>query len=205
MSWTTPATAVAGTVLTASWLNTYLKDNMLAMLGQQWFYVDGTALRPDLTNGCGAPTDQTLTAGNPLLSGPSFSGTVDQFAQFKIALPKRWDAGTIQYRVRWSAPPANTATGNVIFYLQGRANSDGDSIDGAFGTAVAVGDAFQSVKKHHVTGLSAPVTLAGSPVKGDCAYFVLQRGATNGADTKGDAVVVEGVELFITIDTVNDA
>lgn len=27
MAWTTPATAVAGTVLTAAWLNTYVRDN----------------------------------------------------------------------------------------------------------------------------------------------------------------------------------
>ena len=28
MAWTTPATAVAGSVLTAAWLNTYLRDNL---------------------------------------------------------------------------------------------------------------------------------------------------------------------------------
>lgn len=31
MAWTAPATAVAGSVLTAAWLNTYLRDNMLAI------------------------------------------------------------------------------------------------------------------------------------------------------------------------------
>ena len=29
MAWTTPSTAVAGSVLTADWLNTYLRDNLL--------------------------------------------------------------------------------------------------------------------------------------------------------------------------------
>ncbi len=33
MAWTTPATAVAGTVLTAAWLNTYVRDNLNAVLG----------------------------------------------------------------------------------------------------------------------------------------------------------------------------
>lgn len=30
MAWSTPATATAGTILTAAWLNTYLRDNFTA-------------------------------------------------------------------------------------------------------------------------------------------------------------------------------
>ena len=31
MAWNAPATAIAGSVLTAAWLNTYVRDNLLAL------------------------------------------------------------------------------------------------------------------------------------------------------------------------------
>lgn len=203
MAWTTPVSAVAGTVLTASWLNTYLKDNLLALIGLQWFYIPGGALRPDLTSGCDAASDSTTTAGNPLISGPSFSGTADKYAQFSIPFPKRWNASTVQFRVRWTS--ANATAGAVVFSLQARAATDDDSIDGSFGTAVNVTDTFLTAKDHHLTTLSAVITIGNSPAKEDMIYFRFARLATNGSDTKTDAVVVEGVEVFMTPDTANDA
>lgn len=199
------ATAIAGSVLTAAFWNAQVRDNVNAHLSTQWLYVDGAALRPDLTNGCNAPTDQTTTAGNPLISGPGFSGTADQFSQFKIALPKRWNASTVQFRVRWNAPSGNTAAGDVVFSLAAVAASDGDSIDASFGTAINVTDTFQAVKKTHKTALSSAVTIAGSPLKEDVIFFRFGRLATNGSDTKTDAIYVEGVELFVTADALNDA
>lgn len=36
MSWTAPATVVSGTLLTASWGNTYVRDNTLHLYDNQW-------------------------------------------------------------------------------------------------------------------------------------------------------------------------
>lgn len=184
-------------------MNTHVRDNLSAQLGLQWFYVPGMAIAPELAAPCGAPSVSTLTSGQPQLAGPSFSGSVDQAAQFQIALPKRWNAGTFTYRVRWNTPAANTAAGTVGFFMQAAAASDGDSADIAFGTGVAVVDTFLGAKKHHITPLSTAVTIAGTPAKEDNIYFRLVR--TPSTDTKTDAVTVEGVEIFITLDNVNDA
>lgn len=205
MSWSSPVNAIAGSVLTASYLNTYVNDNMRALIGLQWFYVDGGALRPDLTNGCSAPSDTTTTAGNPLIMGASFSGSADQYAQFKIPFPKRWNASTVTFRVRWNTVPANTGAGSVVFNLAARAASDTDSIDGAYGTPQYITDTFSAVKKHMVSSLSAAITIGNTPAKEDCTYFRFGRIATDGNDTKTDAIVVEGIEVFMSPDTANDA
>lgn len=197
------STAVAGTVLTAAFWNAQVRDNINALISKFAFYVDGQAVRPDLTNGCDAAIDQTLTASQPLLMGAGFSGTADQFAQFKIPLPKAWNASTVTFRVRWTSVTAGA--GNVVWSLQGAASSDGDAINQAYGTAVNVTDAFTSTNKEHVTAESAAVTIAGTPAKQDTLYFRVARLATNVSDTKVEKCYLLGVEIFVTTDALNDA
>ncbi len=201
MSYTALAHVATGDLATAALHNTFL-DNFTSLFGPLTLYVDGSSFHPDLTNGCDAPTDQTMTAGNPLMSGCGFSGTVDQFAQFKLPFPKSWNVGTVTYRVRWTSPNANA--GNVVFSLAGRGSSDGDSLDAAFGTAQFCSDTFQAVKIEHMTGTSAAITIAGALVKQDMLLFRFGRLATDGADTKTDKIFVEGIELFFSLDTTND-
>jgi hypothetical protein len=179
-----------------------INADLAAFLSKYGLYLDGGALRPDLTNGCDPAIDATLTAGHPLLVGCGFSGTVDQFAQFKVPLPKAWNAGTITFRVRWSAIDAGA--GNVVWSLAGVACSDGDSIDVAFGTAQTITDAFQAVKLEHITAESAAITIAGTPAKQDTVYFRVGRLATNGSDTKAEKVYLLGIEIFITVDAPSD-
>lgn len=168
------------------------------------FLVDAVGFQPDLTNGCDYSTVATITAGRALLIGCGFSGTADQFAQFRIPMPKAWNAGNVSYRVRWATP--NSAAGNVVYSLQALACSDGDAIDAAFGTAVNVSDTYQATGvKTHRTAESGVLTIAGSPAKSDFVYFRFGRLATDGGDTKADKVYVEAIELFITTDEANDA
>ena len=60
MAFTTPATAVAGTVLTASWLNTYVRDNVA------WMATDSPAARAynsaNLSTTTGVATALTLNS-----------------------------------------------------------------------------------------------------------------------------------------------
>lgn len=63
MAWTAPATAVASTVLTASWLNTYLRDNML-WLGRAGINAAWSTFTPTWTASGTAPA-----IGNGTVSG----------------------------------------------------------------------------------------------------------------------------------------
>lgn len=184
----------------SDWNN--INADFAAFLSKYALFLDAGALRPDLTNGCDPAIDATLTAGRPLLVGCGFSGSADQFAQFKWAPPKAWNGGTITFRVRWTAIDAGA--GSVVWSLQGVACSDGDSIDAAFGSAQTVTDAFQTVKLEHVTSESAAITIAGTPTKQDTIYFRIGRLATNGSDTKAEKVYLLALEVFVTVDAPND-
>ena len=46
MAWTTPRTWVAGELVTASIMNTHVRDNLTALLGPQQVYVDAFLIQP---------------------------------------------------------------------------------------------------------------------------------------------------------------
>lgn len=202
MSYPSVPILTTGELVEASDWNAIFAD-LASHLGTFQFLIDGAALRPDLTDGCDYELDQTLTAGRALLSGVGFSGTADQFAQFKIALPKAWNAGTLTFRVRYGGTAAGS--GDVMFSLAASASSDGEAIDQAFGTAITVTDTFLGTSKTHATALSAAMTIGNTPIKQDQIYFRFGRLATNGADTKVEKIWVEAVELFLVTDAVTDA
>lgn len=193
-----------GELITATIWNTDLITSLNAIGGTYQFTVDGASLMPDLTDGCDYPSTATVTAGRALLAGCGFSGTADQYAQFRIPMPKAWNAGTVTYRVRWAT--SNTNAGDVVFALQAVAASDGEAITTAFGTAVNVTDTYQGTGvKTHRTAESSAITIGNSPAKNDYIYFRFGRLATNGSDTKTDKIWVEALELFLVTDAVNDA
>ena len=90
-----------------------------------------------------------------------FDKDSDEFAQFAVAFPKSWNAGTVTFQFFWSGIAATTG---VELTLAGVAFADNDSIDTAYGTAVAVADAAQgAVEELLVSAESGAVTIAGSP------------------------------------------
>jgi hypothetical protein len=193
-----------GELVTATIWNTDLIASLNAIGGIYTFLVDGSSLQPDLTDGCGYPTATTITSARALLAGCEFSGSADQYAQFRIPMPKAWNASTVSYRVRWAT--SNTGAGDVIFSLQAIACSDGDAIDTAFGTAQFCSDTYQGTGvKTHRTAESSAITIAGTPAKSDFVYFRFGRLGSDGNDTKSDSVIVEAIELYIVTDAVNDA
>jgi hypothetical protein len=193
-----------GELITATIWNTDLITSLNAIGGTYTFLIDGASLQPDLTNGCGYPTAATITTARALLAGCEFSGTADQYAQFRIPMPKAWNASTVSYRVRWATP--NTGAGDVVWSLQAVAVSDGEAIDAAFGTAIFNTDTYQGTGvKTHRTAESTALTIAGSPSKSDFVYFRVGRLGSDGNDTKSDSVYLEAIELYIVTDAVNDA
>lgn len=193
-----------GDLITATIFNTDLIASLNSLGGTYSFMVDGASLQPDNTDGCDYPTATTITAGRALLVGCGFSGTADQYAQFRIPMPKAWNAATVTYRPRWGS--VNTNAGDVVWSLQGYAASDGEVIDGAFGTAVTLVDTYQATGvKTHTGATSSALTIANSPVKQDYVFFRIGRLATNGSDTKTDKVILQAIDLFIVTDSVNDA
>jgi hypothetical protein len=63
MAWTTPGTAVAGSVLTAAFLNTNLRDNMIELAPFAEAWVSYTPTFTNLTIGNGSTTSAYLKVG----------------------------------------------------------------------------------------------------------------------------------------------
>ena len=160
-------------------------------------------MTPTASNGCAALAIVETTSGRPDMNVLEFDKDSDEFAQFSIAFPKSWNAGTITFQFFWSGIAATTG---VAMNLQGVAFADDDSIDTAYGTAVVVQDDAQgAVEELLVSAESGAVTIAGSPGDNELCYFRVGRDVSDGNDDMAGDCRLHGIKLFFTTDASNDA
>ena len=175
----------------------------LKIAGKETIWVPASAMYATTTNGAEAAQVET-TALRPDMKVMDFADSADDHAQFTIAMPKSWNAGTITYQCYWT--PSTTNTGDCIFGLQAVACADSDTIDVAFGTAVNVTDAgIGTVEDQQISAESGAVTVAGSPAAGEQTYFQIFRDADAGGDTYTGVARLLGVKIFYTSNAANDA
>ena len=185
---------------TAAELN-QLDGKVAKTAGLETIWVPATAMSPTTSNGCTALASVETTSGRPDMVVLAFPVAADSFAQFSIAFPKSWNAGTVTYQVFWSGIAATT---NVNWTVDAVAISNNTTIDVAYGTAVAVTDAAQgAVEELNVSAVSGALTIAGSPGDDELCYFRFGRDVSAG-DMAGDAQL-HGIKIFFTTDLANDA
>ena len=175
----------------------------VALQGLQTCYIPAKAMRPTSSNPCADITDVETTAGRPDLQVLDFDATADEGAQFDVAFPKNWDAGTITFRVFWVSTA--TDTDGVSWALQGLSVPDNTTIDAAYGTAIVVDDANQgAVEEMLVTATSGAVTIASAA--DDClTFFRIFRDVSDSNDTATEDARLLGCQIFFTTDAGNDA
>ena len=170
-------------------------------VGKETIWVPAQAMTPTASNGCAALATVETTSGRPDMNVLDFDKDSDEFAQFAVAFPKSWNAGTVTYQFFWSGIAATTG---VELTLAGVAFADNDSIDTAYGTAVAVADAAQgAVEELLVSAESGAVTIAGSPGANELTYFRIGRDVSED-DMAGDCRL-HGIKLHFTTNASNDA
>jgi len=172
-----------------------------AVVGKQTMWVPATAMNPTVSNGCSAITAVETTSGRPDLQVLDFDKDSDEFAQFSVAFPKAWNAGTVTFQVYWAGI---AATSDVDWMVDAVAVSNNTTIDVAYGTAVVVTDNAQgAVEELNVSAESGAVTIAGSPGDDEVVFFRI------GRDVSGDAMAGDarllGVKIFFTTDALTDA
>ena len=181
--------------------------NPVKVAGKESMWIPSLAMKPTTSNGCSLITSVETTSGRPDMIVFDFDKDSDEFAQFAIAFPKSWDAGTVTFQFYWSGIAATT---NVTMTLQGVSFADNDSIDTAYGAAVAVTDAAQgAVEELLVSAESGAITIAGSPGENELTYFRIGRdidgAGTAGNDNMAGDVRLHGIKLFFNTDTKNDS
>ena len=169
--------------------------------GKESMWIPSTAITPTVSNGCASHTSIETTAGRPDMIVLDFDKDADEFAQFQIAFPKSWNAGTVTFQFYWSGIAATT---NVTMALQGVAFADNGSIDAVYGTAIAVTDAAQgAVEELLVSAESGAITIAGSPGDNELVYFRIGRDIS--ADNMAGDCRLHGIKLFFNTDAKNDS
>ena len=168
--------------------------------GKETIWVPASAMQPTTSNGCSALTTVETTSGRPDLVVLDFDKDSDEFAQFSVAFPKSWNAGTVTFQVFWAGIAATT---DVDWMVDAVAISNNTTIDVAYGTAVVVTDNAQgAVEELNVSAESGALTIAGSPGDDELCFFRIGRDVSGDA-MAGDARLV-GIKIFFTTDLAND-
>ena len=171
--------------------------------GKESMWIPSLAMKPTVSNGCAAHASVETTSGRPDMIVLDFDKDSDEFAQFAIAFPKSWNAGTVTFQFYWSGIAATTG---VAMSLQGVAFADNGSIDAVYGTAIVVQDDAQgAVEELLVSAESAAITIAGSPGDNELTYFRIGRDVSDSNDDMAGDCRLHGIKLFFNTDTKNDA
>ena len=186
---------------TAAELNKLDGAGTLKQAGKETIWVPAQAMTPTDTNGCSSLQTVETTSGRPDMNVLDFDKDSDEFAQFAVAFPKSWNAGTVTFQFFWSGVAATT---NVTLTLAGVAFADNDSIDTAYGSSVAVDDNAQgAVEEMLVSAESGAVTIAGSPGANELTYFRIGRDVSE--DNMAGDCRLHGIKLHFTTNASNDA
>jgi hypothetical protein len=159
-------------------------------------------MKPTTSNGCSSHTVVETTSGRPDMIVLDFDKDSDEFAQFNVAFPKSWNAGTVTFQFYWSGIAATTG---VAMSLQGVAFADNDSIDTDYGAAVVVQDDAQgAVEEMLVSPESGDITIAGLPAANELVYFRIGRDVSDTNDDMAGDCRLHGIKLFFTTNAKND-
>lgn len=170
--------------------------------GKQTMWVPAAAMYPRSDNPCSDLAQVDLGTNNPDLKVLDFDPSSDEFAEFTVAFPKSWNAGTVTFQAYFVVSGSNTGT--VKWELEGLSVGDGDklttlSYSNPVGPAAKAHDG--STNDLNITAESGAVTIANAAA-GELTYFRLRRDVSDDTQT-GDARLV-GIKLFFTTDKAND-
>jgi hypothetical protein len=142
-------------------------------------------------------------ANQPDIQTLDFDATTQEFAQFSIAMPKRWNLGTVAFAPVWSHAATTTNFG-VVWQLQGLARSNDDAIATAYGTAQTSTDTGGTTNDLYVGPESSAITIAGTPAAEDVVFFRVARNPSDGSDTLAVDARLHGVILYFDTTAEND-
>jgi hypothetical protein len=120
--------------------------------------LDGVA---SITNGASA-MQQLEAPGNRVNTvNIVFVQAAQSFWEIGTVMPSDYDGGTVTAKFYWDA--ADASTNAAVWGCQGRAYTDGDTLDQAYGTAQEVTDANNGNGKVNQSAATPAITLAGVP------------------------------------------
>jgi len=173
----------------------------IKIAGKETIWIPAVAMYPNTTSG--AEANQVELSNGPELKVLDFDKDSDEFAQFSVAFPKSWNAGTVTFQAFFTATSTNTGT--TAWGLSAVALADNGDLNTAFGTqVVATAKAHSGTSNDlDVAAESGAVTIAGSPGADEQVFFQISRDVS-ADDLTADARLL-GIKLFFTTSAANDA
>ena len=195
--------AINGTAVTstAAELNKLDGAGTIKQAGKETIWVPAIAMYANSTNG--AEAGQVELSNGPEIKVLDFDKDSDEFAQFAVAFPKSWNAGTVTFQAFFTA--TSTDTGTTAWGLSAVALADNGDLNTAFGTqVVATAKAHSGTSNDlNVAAESGAVTIAGSPGADEYVFFQISRDVS-ADDLNADARLL-GIKLFFTTNAANDS
>ena len=172
----------------------------IKIAGKETIWIPAVAMYGNSTNG--AASAQVELSNGPEIKVLDFDKDTDEFAQFAIAFPKSWNAGTVTFQAFFTATSTNTGT--TSWGLSAVALADSGDLNTAFGTqVVATAKAHSGTSNDlDVAAESGAVTIAGSPGADEYVFFQVSRDVS--ADNLSADARLLGIKLFFTTNAAND-
>ena len=182
---------------------TYAIDTaVVEQIGKKTISIPGSAWQARASNGAATSTTESSTNKVNRKTIDFVDGS-QTFAQAVIAMPKSWNLTTLSYRVYFDDTVANNS---VVWQLQALCLRDNDTIDTAFGTAVAITEGVNSATT--VTNISAEsgaVTAGGTCAANGALFLQLYRDGAAGGDSNTGTAKVYDVQIYYTTNAGNDS
>ncbi len=172
--------------------------------GRHAIYISAAGMRPSVTGGCAALAAIASAGSQPDIVSLDFDTTTQEYAQFSLVMPKKWNEGTVTFVPHWSHA-ATTVNFGVVWDVQAVAVSNDDPIAVAFGTAQLSTDTGGTTNDLYTGPESAAITVGGTPQPEDMVFFRVSRVTANGSDTMAIDARLHGITLYVTTNADTDA
>lgn len=172
--------------------------------GKQAIYISASAMAPSVTGGCAGISSIASAANQPDIVTLDFDPTTQEYAQFSVVMPKKWNEGTLTFKPYWSHASTTTNFG-VVWNLQAVAVGNDEAIATAFGTAQTSTDTGGTTNDMYAGPESSAITVAGSPAAEEMVFFRISRVTGDSGDTMAVDARLHGLTVFVTTDADTDA
>lgn len=172
--------------------------------GKQGIYVAAAAMRPALAGACAPIATVATSANQPDILTLNFDPSTAENAQFSLAMPKKWNKGTITFKPYWSHAATTTNFG-VAWTLQAVGVGNDDTIQSTFGTEQASVDTGGTTDDLYIGPESSAITVAGTLGDEDMVFFRVSRAPTNAGDTMAVDARLHGIMVYAITNADTDA
>lgn len=169
-------------------------------IGIQDLFISATAMWARVTGGCADLARSEIATSLFNIQTLDFDQTTQEFCQFQIVLPRKWNNGTVTAIFYWTAA---AGSGTVQWGISGGAYSNDDALTVALGSAQTADDTLIATNDLHISPETSAITLAGTPADADFLAFQISRNPAS--DTLSADAKLLGVSIRITTDATVDA